>query len=89
MQMAVRSYQNMHAIRNNAAIGGESLIDALLTREFITAHLHRCASGEIDCPGGGSYFIADPTQFPDDGVLFMTCSLSEMQKHEPENHADW
>jgi len=89
MQMAVRSYQNMYGIQNNAPPGGGTVIDVLLASEFISAHLHSCASGATECPGGGIYSMADPGNFPDDGVLFMTCSLSESEKHEPENHADW
>jgi type II secretory pathway pseudopilin PulG len=89
MQMAVRSYQNMHGLRNGPLPNGESLPEALRSREFINDYLYQCAIGAAVCPGGGEYTIEDPSQFPEYGVLFMTCSLAELRGHIPADTSDW
>ena len=88
-QMAVRSYQNMYGFPNGAQPNGGNLPESLWTMEFISEHLYNCATGISKCPGGGNYLIADPSRFPDDGVVYMTCSLAESRGHGPENDEDW
>ncbi len=89
MQMAVRSMQNMYGYRNGSQPNGESVVEALWRREFISRYLLECANGDSACPGGGDYVVANSNQFPPDGQLFMACSLAESRSHAPENVTDW
>jgi len=89
MQMAVRSFQNMYGYSNGAQSNGQTIAEALWTREFISQNLYRSAIGEMTCPGGGTYIIQNPNLFPEDGTLFMTCSLANEQEHRPQNFSDW
>lgn len=89
MQMAARSYQNLYALRKGPLPNGGNLADALRAGEFINDYLHQAATGATACPGGGKYLIDDPTSFPDDGELFMKCSLADSHKHTPGDVSDW
>lgn len=89
MQLAVRSMQNMYGYRNGGQASGPNVVEELLTREFIGNDLYLSATGDRSCPGGGDYVVSNPSRFPEDGEIFMTCSLANSRQHEPENSTDW
>lgn len=89
MQLAVRSLQNLYGYRNGSEPNGQSVAEALLAREFIGEELYQCATGTRTCPARGDYIVDHPDRFPDDGELFMTCSLADSRQHEAEGTTDW
>jgi type II secretory pathway pseudopilin PulG len=88
VQMAVRSYQNMHGYDpgDTARVwnGSQSITEHLHGREFLTDHVYNQVRGADPCPGGGSYSVANDTRFPLQGSVYMSCSLAASDKHVPQ-----
>jgi type II secretory pathway pseudopilin PulG len=92
-QMATRSYQNMRGYyfggQPALEYGTQNIAHHLLAKGYITQGLHDQAKGMRPCAGGGTYSNDAPDVFPMPGQLYMKCSLSVSQEHEPDNFADW
>jgi len=93
IQLAVRSYQNMYGYGDGESPkpheGGQNIIEHLYLYEFIGNAYYQYLLGEDNCLGGGSYVVANPTAFPAEGQLFMSCSLAESRKHDPPGREKW
>lgn len=93
VQMAVRSHQNMYGYGYgdsvNSSESSQEILVILRDLGYVSERLFAPASGDRPCPGGGIYSIAEPSIFPQQGTLFMTCSLAESRKHVPENYDSW
>ena len=92
VQMAVRSFQNMHGYDCGAKFagsGGESSItENLRLLGFINDDIHYDIT-EGRCPGGGVYDIKDETTFPLLGELYIHCNLEDLRKHTLPGGNDW
>lgn len=93
MQMATRSYQNMYNYnpggRPYAEHGTQDIAEHLYVKGYIEEKLYGQTLGTRHCSGGGSYARPLPDVFPQEGHLYMTCSLSEEQSHSPAAHENW
>jgi type II secretory pathway pseudopilin PulG len=93
VQMATRAYQNIYGYnyggRPYAEAGTQDIARHLFEKGYIEKDIYDQASGETPCPGGGSYTCPLPDIFPQSGELYMKCSLSTTEAHEPSTHADW
>lgn len=85
MQMAVRAYSNTNSLESGdylsllgpAGVPGSAIIGPDNFIESLST-----------CPGMGLYTLHGNT-VPEVGDLYMTCSLSSTDRHEPEFHATW
>jgi hypothetical protein len=93
MQIATRSYQNLYGYRHGsrpiAENGSQDIARQLHAKGYIEDKLFQQAIGKQPCPGGGAYQCATPDVFPALGQLYLSCSLSTRDGHEPSVHADW
>ncbi|RYD40620.1 MAG: type II secretion system protein [Verrucomicrobiaceae bacterium] len=93
VQLATRSYQSMYGYnyggRPYAEDGTQDIVAHLYSKGYIEQRLFQQARGTATCPSGGLYDITVPDTFPPQGELFMTCSLSKSEDHEPGAHSDW
>ena len=93
VQVAARSYQNMYGYasggRPYAEYGTQDIAEHLYSKGYIEVKAYRQARGTELCPGGGVYSCPVPDIFPKEGELYMQCSLSAPDDHEPKTHADW
>jgi type II secretory pathway pseudopilin PulG len=93
IQLAVRSYQNLYGYnyggRPYAEAGTQDIGTHLHQKGYIGDKLAELDLGTTTCPGGGTYSRLTPDMFPLNGQLYVTCSLSAAQNHQPQNHADW
>ena len=92
-QVATRSYQNLRGYyyggQPGLEYGTRDIARHLLEMGYITHGAHDQAKGTRPCAGGGTYNAAAPTVFPMPGELYIKCSLSASEDHEPDNFADW
>lgn len=92
-QMATRSYQNVRGYYFGGQpvleYGTKNIAHHLLAKGYITQGLHDQAKGLRPCTGGGIYSNNAPDVFPMPGELYMRCSLSTSEEHEPNNRTDW
>ena len=79
VQKAVRSYGNMKGLTAGDSVTG-------LETEVIGSG--RFFEALPDCPGGGNYTLGG-NQLPPVGTLYMNCSLSASELHEPPNPGSW
>ena len=79
VQQGMRSYQNM-----NGHSAGEVVSGAY--GEIVGAG--KFVESRPNCPGAGTYSNRGDT-LPQQGVLYMTCSLAATEKHVPSDFADW
>ena len=88
VQMATRSYQNMYGYgggdQPETRYGTRDIARHLLESGFITPDVHDRVKGKQPCPGGGLYDCPAPDVFPLPGQLYVQCSLSASEQHEPE-----
>ena len=93
VQVAARSYQNLYGYnyggRPYAENGSQDIARHLFDKGYIEKNLYDQASGTKTCPSGGTYTCPTPDIFPEAGTLYMKCSLSSTEGHEPATHADW
>ena len=93
VQQAVRCYQNVHGFNPGTLAasydGNQSIARQLYDREYIRSQTYNQILGTEQCPGGGTYQVADIQRFPLPGELFIRCSLAESQDHMPETGRDW
>jgi prepilin-type N-terminal cleavage/methylation domain-containing protein len=93
VQMAARSYQNIYGYtyggRPYAENGTQDIASHLYAKGYIEKKLHDQATGIETCPSLGNYTRNAPDVFPQAGELYMKCSLSASDEHEPDSHADW
>ena len=93
MQVATRSYQNLYGYneggRPYAEGGTQDIAVHLRSKGYIEENVYEQALGNSKCSSGGTYTRPLPDLFPETGQLYMTCSLSESEKHEPSTHTDW
>lgn len=94
-QMATRSYQNLYGYyyggQPRLEYGTRDIARHLLEKGYIEQGLYDQAKGSRPCAGGGTYNSARPEIFPPAGDLYMKCSLSASEDHEPDPGAalDW
>ena len=93
MQMAARSYQNLYGYnyggRPYAENGTQDIARHLYDKGYIEKRLFEQASGINECPSGGGYTRPFPDIFPEPGQLYMKCSLSASEAHQPSSTANW
>jgi type II secretory pathway pseudopilin PulG len=95
LQVATRSYQNLYGYyfggQPQLEYGTHDISRHLLEKGYISQGLHDQTKGSRPCAGGGTYRSAAPDFFPMPGQLYMNCSLSAAEDHEPEpaTAADW
>lgn len=93
VQVATRSYQNMYGYdygsHPSAENGTQDIARQLFAKGYIEQRLFDQARGATKCPAGGSYACLVPDVFPQEGELYMACSLSGSDGHTPSSHADW
>ncbi len=93
MQMAVRSYQNIYGYnyggRPHAKYGTQDISRHLFEKGYIDERQFKQAQGELGCSGGGLYTAAFPDVFPEEGFLYMACSLADSHDHKPADTASW
>lgn len=93
VQVAARSYQNLYGYycggRPYAENGSQDIAEHLFAKGYIAQKSYEQASGIQECPSGGNYHRDSPDMFPKGGELYITCSLSESDAHEPNTNADW
>ena len=92
-QMATRSYQNLHGYyfggQPRMEYGKHDIARHLLEKGYVSQGLYDQSKGTKPCSGGGTYNTSAPDVFPMPGDLYMDCSLSTSEEHEPANVADW
>ena len=79
VQKAIRGYGNMHGF-----VAGDSIVG--LEMEVIGPGQYFNSIPE--CPAGGTYTLGG-NFLPPIGTLYMTCSLSGTDLHEPDNPGSW
>lgn len=93
VQVATRSYQNLYGYqcggRPNPEDGTQDIAQHLFRKGYIEQNLYEQAQGISTCPSGGNYTCPAPDQFPEEGELYMSCSLSAIDGHLPSSHVDW
>lgn len=93
MQVATRSYQNLYGYnyggRPYADNGTQNIADHLLAKGYIEAADHDQTLGLRKCPSGGTYSCPLPDIFPEEGRLYMECSLAGPENHVPAAHGGW
>ena len=93
MQMAARSYQNLHGYdygaRPDEENGTQDIAQHLHDKGYIEDQLFNRASGVAPCPSGGGYDCPSPDIFPEPGQLYMKCSLSATAGHQPSSTSNW
>ena len=93
VQIATRSYQNLYGYnyggRPYAENGTQDIAQHLFNKGYIESKLYDQARGIAKCPAGGAYACAIPDIFPQEGQLYMACSLSTSDEHFPSSHAGW
>ena len=87
MQIATRSYQNLHGYdyggRPVSEYGTRDIASHLLAKNYIAQGLYEQVKGSRSCAGGGIYHCDAPEFFPKPGKLYMNCSLSVTEDHVP------
>lgn len=93
VQMAMRSYQNLYGYNNGdrpyAENGSQNIARHLYNNGYIEKKLFNQASGAEDCSSGGTYFCPLPDIFPQPGELYMNCSFSVSENHQPPSRKGW
>lgn len=95
VQMATRSYQNMYGYSEGTQpetrYGTRDIARHLVENGFITRDVYEMVNGGQSCPGGGLYNCPAPDIFPLRGRLYLQCSLSASEEHEPGSVSvvDW
>lgn len=93
IQMAARSYQNLYGYayggRPYAENGTQDIAAHLYAKGYIDLSLYHQATGADHCPSGGDYTCPVPDIFPEPGELYMSCSLSTVEDHQPASHGNW
>lgn len=93
MQVAARSYQNLHGYyfgsQARLEYGTQDIARHLLEKDYISRGLYDQSKGARPCAGGGKYTTTAPEIFPLPGDLFMTCSLASTEEHMPDKSANW
>jgi prepilin-type N-terminal cleavage/methylation domain-containing protein len=93
IQVAARSYQNLYGYnyggRPYAETGSQDIAQHLYNKGYIEKKLFDQANGTAKCPSGGAYSCPLPDIFPEPGELYMNCSLSSAEDHEPSSHGNW
>ncbi len=79
VQKGVRSYANLYGFQEGST--APSLQSRIIG-------LGRYVETTPNCPGSGTYTFGGDT-IPVIGDLYMKCSLSPTDQHEPPSHADW
>ena len=79
VQQGMRSYQNMNGHNAGEVVSGAY-------REIVGPG--KFVESSPDCPGTGTYSNKGDT-LPEQGVLYMTCSLASAEKHVPSDFRDW
>lgn len=93
VQVAARSYQNMYGYnyggRPYAEGGTQDIAAHLFAKGYITSKVYDQSRGTQKCTGDGTYTCPLPDIFPEEGQLYMTCSLSSSDKHSPASSTGW
>jgi type II secretory pathway pseudopilin PulG len=93
VQMATRSYQNLYGYnyggRPYAEQGTQDIAEHLHHKGYIEDGIYEQLRGGNKCAAGGTYNCPQPDIFPQEGSLYMECSLSETAKHVPSAHHAW
>lgn len=93
IQVATRSYQNIYGYnygsRPSTENGTQDIAEHLLSKGYIETKLYRQTRGTDPCPAGGTYTCPMPDVFPDEGQLYMDCTLASSDQHAPDRHTDW
>ena len=93
VQVAARSYQNMYGYnyggRPVAEGGTQDIAAHLLAKGYIDQKVFDQSQGTKKCAGGGTYTCPLPDIFPEDGQLYMSCSLSSSDNHAPASRTGW
>jgi len=93
VQVAVRSYQNVYGYAPGGSpspeFGTQDIARHLLEKEYIANGLYNAVEGNQSCPGGGTYSAPARDVFPQQGNLYVTCSLVGTAQHGPNSHEDW
>jgi len=83
--MNIRNVQQ--AVRSHANMQGLNIADTFVETDVIGTG--KFVEKTPTCPDAlGSYTFGGGT-VPDVGILYMTCSLSATDGHEPSAHTDW
>lgn len=86
-QVATRSYQNLYGYFSGSQptmeYGTYEIARHLLEKGYVSRGLYDQSKGTKSCAGGGIYNIAAPDVFPMPGELYMKCSLSAVENHQP------
>lgn len=82
VQNAVRSYSNLNGLSPGQTLwAGTDLRSELIGPDCYLEALP-------DCPGGGDY--ADlGNRIPSHGELYLTCTLSDEERHRPQRLSTW
>ena len=93
VQMATRSYQNLYGYDYGghpyADNGTQNIAEHLHIKGYIDSTSYDQARGEKKCPSGGTYSCPLPNIFPQEGHLYMECSLSSSDSHVPKSQTGW
>lgn len=93
VQLAARSYQNLYGYKYGGRPyeegGTQDIAMHLHTKGYIEDAVYDQASGASKCSGSGTYTCPKPDVFPEQGELYMTCSLAGPRNHQPKNYLDW
>lgn len=93
IQVATRSYQNLYGYnyggRPYAEDGTQDIAVHLLAKGYIDRNLYSQTRGTTKCAAGGTYDCPLPDIFPEQGELYMDCSLSGSDNHAPKSHDNW
>ncbi len=93
VQAATRSYQNLYGYdyggRPHQENGTRDITEHLYAKGYIEAFVYQQARGMRTCPSNGSYMCPLPELFPQEGELYMKCSLSVTEEHVPKSQAGW
>lgn len=93
VQVATRCYQNLYGYnygdRLRAVNSTPDVAQQMLNKGYIEQKLCDLAHGIGKCPAGGTWTCPIPDIFPQEGSLYLVCSLATSEGHTPGAHADW
>ncbi len=93
VQVATRSYQNLYGYNYGGHLRAENgtpdIAQQMLKKGYIKQRLFDLAHGIVKCPAGGTWACAIPDVFPQEGSLYLVCSLATSDGHAPTAHTDW
>ncbi len=93
VQVATRSYQNLYGYNYGSHIrqenGPPDIAQQMYNKGYLQQNLFDLAHGLGRCPAGGTWVCPSPDVFPQEGSLYLVCSLARSEGHAPTTHVDW